>query len=49
MAEEAPKVLVRHDDAEAFVVNLLVAVGVSAKHAQTIAHGLVQADCKKCS
>ncbi|AEO64468.1 uncharacterized protein THITE_2041129 [Thermothielavioides terrestris NRRL 8126] len=46
MAEEAPKVLVRHDDAEAFVVNLLVAVGVSAKHAQTIAHGLVQADLR---
>lgn len=48
MAETADVgcVTVRHEDAKAFVVALLEAVGVSKKYAETVAQGLVQADLR---
>ncbi|KAL2125848.1 hypothetical protein VTI74DRAFT_2516 [Chaetomium olivicolor] len=46
MSEKAPKVLIRHEDASAFVVALLEASGVSTKNAKIVAHGLVLADLR---
>jgi LDH2 family malate/lactate/ureidoglycolate dehydrogenase len=46
MAEDAPKVVVRHQEAEAFVGALLEAAGVSKTNAYIVARALVQADLR---
>jgi len=46
MAQEDTKITVRHTAAEAFVVSLLEASGVSRKNAEIVARGLVQADLR---
>jgi LDH2 family malate/lactate/ureidoglycolate dehydrogenase len=46
MAQEDTKITVRHTAAEAFVVALLEASGVSRKNAEITARGLVQADLR---
>ncbi|KAK4039542.1 Malate/L-lactate dehydrogenase [Parachaetomium inaequale] len=46
MAQEDTKITVRHTAAEAFVVALLEASGVSRKNAEIVARGLVQADLR---
>jgi LDH2 family malate/lactate/ureidoglycolate dehydrogenase len=46
MAEDAPKVVVRHQDAESFVVALLEAAGVPKTNAYIVARALIQADLR---
>lgn len=46
MGEGQQTVLVRHEDAEAFVIALLVASGVPKKNAEIVARALVQADLR---
>jgi hypothetical protein len=46
MSTAVPNVLVKHTDAEAFVVALLEASGVTTKNAEIVARGLVQADLR---
>jgi LDH2 family malate/lactate/ureidoglycolate dehydrogenase len=46
MIERAPPIRVKHEDAEAFVIELLKASGLSKKNAEIVANGLVQADLR---
>ena len=46
MAETQTTVRVRHEDAQLFVTNLLVAAGVSGPNASITARGLVEADLR---
>ncbi|KAK4100578.1 Malate/L-lactate dehydrogenase [Parathielavia hyrcaniae] len=46
MAEHAPRIIVRHRDAQAFVGALLEATGVSTENAGIVARALVQADLR---
>ncbi|KAK4112935.1 Malate/L-lactate dehydrogenase [Canariomyces notabilis] len=46
MTERAPPIRVKHEDAEAFVIELLEASGLSRKSAEIVANGLVQADLR---
>ena len=46
MLEKASSIVIRHTDAEAFVISLLEASGVSKNNAGIVAQGLVEADLR---